>query len=139
MEYKILEENEIKLLADFCDDENTKYDPSDVLRFIRGKNQFAFIAKEETKIIGFAYGYLQNRPDGKRMFYIYAVDIEEQYQGRGYGTELMKYIKAYAKSIGCYKLYVSTNKSNTAACKCYKKAGCSPNAQDDVIYVCKLT
>lgn len=138
LEYKILEENEIELLADFCDDENTKYNKIDVLNFINDENQLAFIAKKENKIIGFAYGYLQKRPDGKIMFYLYAIDIEKKYQGNGYGTNLMNFIKEYVKSIGCYKMYLSTNKSNISACKCYEKIGCKINAQDDVIFVCKF-
>ncbi len=138
MEYKILEKNEIELLADFCDDENTKYNKIDVLNFINNQNQLAFIVKNENKIIGFAYGYLQKRPDGKKMFYLYAIDIEKKYQGNGYGTNLMNFIKEYVKSIGCYKMYLSTNKSNISACKCYEKIGCKINAQDDVIYVCKF-
>lgn len=138
MEYKILEKNEIELLADFCDDEHTKYNKIDVLNFINDKNQLAFIAKKENKIFGFAYGYLQKRPDGKMMFYLYAIDIEKKYQGNGYGTNLMNFIKKHVKSIGCYKMYLSTNKSNIHACKCYEKIGCEINAQDDVIYVCKF-
>lgn len=35
-------------------------------------------------------------------------------------------------------MYLSTNKSNIHACKCYEKIGCEINAQDDVIYVCKF-
>lgn len=138
MEYKILEPNDIELLKNFHDDEDTIYDENNVKKFIEDKNQLAFIAKKENKIIGFAYGYLQNRPDGKIMFYLYAIDIEKEYQGNGYGTNLMNFIKNYVKSLDCYKMYLSTNKSNISACKCYQKIGCKINAQDDVIYVCKF-
>ena len=84
MEYKILEPNDIELLKNFHDDEDTIYDENNVKKFIEDKNQLAFIAKKENKIIGFAYGYLQNRPDGKIMFYLYSIDIEKEYQGNGY-------------------------------------------------------
>lgn len=138
MEYKILEQNDIELLKNFHDDEDAIYEENNVQKFIEDKNQLAFIAKKENKIIGFAYGYLQNRPDGKIMFYLYAIDIEQEYQGNGYGTNLMNFIKKHVKSLGCYKMYLSTNKSNISACKCYEKIGCKINAQDDVIYVCKF-
>lgn len=138
MEYKILETKDIELLKNFCDDRNVIYNEDSVQKFIEDKNQLAFIAKKENKIIGFAYGYLQNRPDGKIMFYLYAIDIEKDYQGNGYGTNLMKFIKKHVKSLGFYKMYLSTNKSNISACKCYEKIGCEINTQDDVIYVCKF-
>lgn len=138
VEYKILEQNDIELLKNFHDDEDAIYEENNVQKFIEDKNQLAFIAKKENKIIGFAYGYLQNRPDGKIMFYLYAIDIEKEYQGNGYGTNLMDFIKKHVKSLGCYKMYLSTNKSNISACKCYEKIGCKINAQDDVIYVCKF-
>ena len=138
MEYKILEPKDIELLKNFHDDENAIYNENNVQKFIEDKNQLAFIAKKENKIIGFAYGYLQNRPDGKIMFYLYAIDIEKEYQGNGYGTNLMNFIKNQVRSLGCYKMYLSTNKNNISACKCYEKIGCKINAQDDVIYVCKF-
>lgn len=138
MEYKILEQNDIELLKNFHDDEDAIYEENNVQKFIEDKNQLAFIAKKGNKIIGFAYGYLQNRPDGKIMFYLYAIDIEKEYQGNGYGTNLMDFIKEHVKSLGCYKMYLSTNKSNISACKCYEKIGCKINAEDDVIYVCKF-
>ena len=138
MEYKLLEEQDLELMLDFVDDENVKYNISDLKDFMSNKDNRGFVAKTDNKIIGFAYGYFQNRPDGKKMFYLYAIDIEKEYQGNGYGTNLMNYIKEYVKSIGCYKMYLSTNKSNIPACKCYEKVGCELNAQDDVIYVCKF-
>ena len=138
VEYKILEEQDLELMLDFIDDENTKYSIDALKKYIDEKNNFGFIAKANNKIIGFAFGYLQNRPDGKIMFYLYAIDIEKKYQGNGYGTNLMNYIKEYVSTLGCYKMYLSTNKSNVSACKCYEKIGCKLNAHDDVIYVCKF-
>ena len=138
MEYKLLEKQDLELMLDFVDDENTKYDISNLKNFIEGRDNYGFITKLNNKIIGFAYGYLQNRPDGKKMFYLYAIDIEKEYHGNGYGTNLMNFIKDYVKSIGCYKMYLSTNKSNKAACKCYERIGCKLNSKDDVIYVCNF-
>lgn len=138
MEYKLLENQDVELMLDFIDDENSKYNITYLRDFLEDKCNYGFVAKQNNKIVGFAYGYLQNRPDGKKMFHLYAIDIEKKYQGNGYGTNLMNFIKDYVKSIGCYKMYLSTNKSNKAACKCYEKIGCKLNAQDDVIYVCKF-
>ena len=60
-----------------------------------------------------------------------------EFQGNGYGTGLMNYIKEYIKEIGCRKMFLITNKSNVSACKCYEKAGGVNNADDEIVYVYK--
>ena len=137
MEYKVLEEKDIDLMRNFVDDENTKYEKENLIKFINDKNAYGFIARDENKIVGFAYGYTLLRPDGKQDFYLHAIDIMADFQGNGYGTELMNYIKGYVKEIGCRKMFLITNKSNVSACKCYEKAGGINNADDEIIYVYK--
>ena len=135
MEYKVLEQSDIKLMKYFVDDEKTEYDEALLGAFLEEKNTFGYVAKEDNVIVGFAYGYILIRPDGQRDFYLHAIDIMENYQKLGYGTELMKYIIAHSKSIGCRKLFLITNKSNLPACRCYENAGGFSKANDDVVYV----
>ena len=134
MEYKILEENDIVLMNNFTDDSNTKYQKENLIKFINDDNSYGFIAKNEKQIVGFAYGYRLIRPDGKQDFYLHAIDIMNGFQGKGYGTELMNFIKEYIKEIGCRKMFLITNKSNISACKCYEKAGGISKANDDIVY-----
>ena len=68
MEYKLLEEKDLELILDFVDDENTKYNIADLRKFIENINNYGFITKLDNKIIGFAYGYILLRPDGKKIF-----------------------------------------------------------------------
>ena len=89
MEYKVLEEKDIDLMQNFVDDENTKYEKENLINFINDKNTYGFIARDENKIVGFAYGYTLLRPDGKQDFYLHAIDIMADFQGNGYGTGLM--------------------------------------------------
>ena len=65
--------------------------------FLNENNSYGFIAKNESEIIGFAYGYVLFRPDGKKDFYLHAIDIDHRFQGNGYGTRLMNFIKDYIK------------------------------------------
>ncbi len=134
MEYKLLEKQDAQLMKDFIDDERTEYNSALLEAFLEEKNVYAYVAKEDSSIVGFAYGYVLIRPDGKRDFYLHAIDVMESYQKRGYGTELMKYIHAHSKSIGCRKMFLITNKSNTSACKCYEKAGGVSQTADDIVY-----
>ena len=92
MEYKVLEKQDVELMKYFVDDENTKYDEDFLGAFLQEKNAYAYIAKEDGMVVGFAYGYVLVKPDGRRDFYLHAIDIMEGYQKHGYGTELMKYI-----------------------------------------------
>ncbi len=137
MEYKILDKTDIALMKDFVDDENTNYNEEQLNKFINEKNSYGFIAKNESKIIGFAYGYVLFRPDGKKDFYLHAIDINHRFQGNGYGTRLMNFIKDYIKEIKCRKMFLITNKSNISACKCYENAGGVNNATDEIVYVFK--
>ena len=135
MEYKILENKELELMLDFVDDENTKYSISKLEDFIENKNNYGFIAKLNNKIVGFAFGYILLKPDGRKIFYLDAIDIMPEYQGKGYGTGLISFARDYAKSIECNKMYLITNKSNISACKCYEKAGGRNKADDESVYV----
>ena len=135
MEYKALENEDVDLMQYFVDDENTKYEKDNLIKFIDDKNSYGFIAKHENKILGFAYGYILQRPDGKKDFYLHAIDIMTEYQGNGYGTGLMNFIKEYIKTINCRKMFLITNKSNVSACKCYEKAGGINNADDEIVYI----
>ena len=122
MDYKLLEEQDLELMLDFVDDENTKYSIDDLNNFIENKNNFGFIAKTNNKVVGFAYGYILLKPDGRQAFYLD-------------GTGLTSFVRNYAKSIDCYEMFLITNRRNISACKCYEKAGGINDADDEVVYV----
>lgn len=135
MEYKLLEKQDAALMKYFVDDENTQYDENMLLSFLTEKNAYGYIAKENGSIIGFAFGYILVKPDGRKDFYLHAIDIMKGYQHHGYGTELVKYIYTHTKSLGYKKMFLITNKKNAPACRCYEKAGGISPADDDIIYV----
>ena len=135
MEYKILEEQDLALMLDFVDDENTKYSIEVLKKFIDEKNNFGFIAKTNNKIVGFAFGYILLKPDGRKVFYLDAIDVMPEYQGKGCGTGIISFARDCAKTLNCYKMYLITNRSNVSACKCYEKAGGINKADDEIIYV----
>lgn len=59
----------------------------DVLKkFIDNRNDFGFIAKINNKIVGFEFGYILLKTDGRKVFYLDAIDVMPDYQGNGYGT-----------------------------------------------------
>lgn len=135
MKYKLLEEQDLELMLDFVDDENTQYSIKNLKKFIDSENNYGFISKENNKITGFTTGYLLFHPDGRRVFYFDAIDVMPEFQNEGVGTELMTYVRNYAKELGCYEMFLITNRSNISACKCYEKSGGISEANDDVVYV----
>ena len=137
MECKLLDKEDIELMEQFVDDENTKYDKEKLMGFLNENNSYGFIVKNENKIVGFAYGYVLLRPDGSQDFYLHAIDIISEFQGKGYGTKLMNFIKKHVKEIKCRKMFLITNKSNISACRCYEKAGGVNNSDDEIVYVYK--
>jgi len=135
MEYKLLDKKDVELMEKFVDDENTHYDQENLTNFLNHDNNYGFIVKDKNRIVGFAYGYLLIKPNGRKDFYLHAIDIMKPYQNNGYGTELIRFINEYTKNIGCTKMFLITNKSNTAACKCYEKSGGLSKNTDDIVYV----
>ena len=134
MKCELLAESNLSLLLDFIDDVNTKYDETVLKAFLDEKNAYGYIAVDDGKAIGFAYGYVLNEPDGRKTFYLHAIDIMTGYQNLGYGTELVRFVYAHSKSLGCRKMFLMTNTGNVSACRCYEKAGGISAAADVVMY-----
>ena len=94
----------------------------------------AFGAFADDRPVGLVWGFVLPRPDGERMFFLYSLDVAEPYRNRGIGTDLVKAVCAYAQNEGCRKLFLITEESNPAACRCYEKAGLMPKHPDDRLY-----
>ena len=138
MKCELLTEQNLALMPDFIDDENTKYDEAVLKAFLNEKNAYGYIASDNGKGVGFAYGYVLNEPDGQKVYYLHAIDVMEGWQNQGYGTELVRFIHEHSKALGCRKMFLLTNKHNASACRCYEKAGGICNAaSDDIVFAFK--
>ena len=135
MEYKLLERNDLELMEEVLKDDNMKYNITYLNNFLNDDNAYGFIAKDNNKVVGFAYGYNLTRPDGKPMFYLHSIGMLPNYQNNGYGSKLLSYIKEYSKKLGCKELFVITDKGNPRACHVYEKLGGINDYEDEVVYV----
>ena len=135
MEYKLLERNDITLMADVLKDDNMIVNKDYLENFVDDENAYGFIAKEENKIVGFAYAYTLLRPDGKTMFYLHSIGMLPNYQNNGYGSKLLEFIKNYSMKLGCSEMFVITDKGNQRACHVYEKLGGKNDYEDEVVYV----
>ena len=135
MEYKLLEKDDIELMEDVLKDENMIFNKDFIEKFIGDKTAYGFIAREENKVVGFAYAYTLLRPDGKTMFYLHSIGMLPNYQNNGYGSKLLEFIKNYSMRIGCSEMFVITDKGNPRACHVYEKLGGKNDYEDEVVYV----
>jgi len=97
---------------------------SQIRTFLSEPQNVAIVAKLDGVVIGLMYGYVLTTFNNPRpQFFVYSVDIREGYQGRGYGTLLMRHVMDWAKGYGCCESFLLTHRHNAAACKAYEAAG----------------
>lgn len=135
MIYKLLEENDLKLMKNVLQDDNMIFNESYLKNFIQDRNAYGFVARLDNEIVAFAYAYTLLRPDGKTMFYLHSIGVLPEYQNSGYGTGLLSFIKDYAIKLGCSEMFVITDKGNPRACHVYEKLGGKNDYEDEIVYV----
>ena len=93
-------------------------------QFLSNSMNWIFACVQDSKIIGFAYGYELNRLDNKgNTLYIHKVGVFPQYQRQGIGFQILTDIKNLCKLTGICRIFLFTQKHNIAACALYEKAG----------------
>lgn len=89
------------------------------------KTKRVFVQMEGTKTIGL----LVMDVDHKKKFYnIDIIQIDQRFQGRGYGKLMLAYAIDYLKKAGAKELEIGVNRKNKAAQKIYTDAGFTPKS-----------
>jgi ribosomal protein S18 acetylase RimI-like enzyme len=123
LHFERLQEQDIFQLSDISD-EFSDVDVEEVKPFLAEKQNIAFVAKLDDKVIGLLFGYVLTDFDGGTMqFFIYSVDIHTKYQDRGYGSQFVQYVVAWAKDSGFRQCFVCADTDNPRACRVYQKVG----------------
>ena len=122
MEYRLLKEQDIKLMKEIVEDDEMLYSEEKLYGFINDKNNYGFIALEDNKVVGFIYCYSLLKPDGRYMCYVHSVGVLSSYQGKGIGSKLFEYMVNYLeKENRNYKYFLLTSEDNVVAQKLYDK------------------
>ena len=131
-----LKKSDIQSLQEIVEVAEMSFNIEQIERFLSKKQNLAFLAKLDDKIIGLLYGYELTKMDVNRpQFFIYSVDILPDYQNNGYGSQLVKYSVDYVKKHNYSESFVITEKNNIRACKVYEKAGGKHSDEDcDRVY-----
>lgn len=86
------------------------------------KNVIFVVAKDDSKVIGMATGYLIVK-FGKKIGYIEEVVVSEAYRGQGIGRRLLELIIEEAKKAQVRQLYLTSRAGRTEANSLYQKLG----------------
>lgn len=104
------------------------------LEFFEDSRHHLFLAFDDKKVVGMVSAFHYIHPDKDPSLFINEVGVLEAYQNQGIGSTLVKRIWEYARELGCQDAWVGTEKSNSAAQKCYVKAGGAPEKEPYLIF-----
>ena len=110
----------------------------DYLRdFLKNDRHYLLVALEGNTPVGFILAYRLQRVDRDRdMMFFYEINVAKEYRKKGAGIALIKKLKEICRDENIMKMFVLTNRSNTAACCLYKKTGGIAHEDgDDVTFV----
>ena len=127
-----LREDDIPLLRPVLEGDGQTYDLEHIRVFLSGRDNLAFVAKQDGKVVGLIFGYrLTPLWPSKPVLFVYSVDVCAGCRNRGYGSRLFQYVVDYARENGYSSCFTDAYKSNLPACRVYEKAGCA--GSEDVV------
>ena len=138
MEIRRLTIQDIPFMKEVLEDDDMAFDEQNLQAFINAPFNYGFIAKEQDRIVGFAYAYALLRPDGRVMLYMHSIGVLPAFQNDGIGTKMLQFINEFAKENGMSEIFCITDRGNARACHVYEKVGFSSEIPDEICYVNEL-
>jgi ribosomal protein S18 acetylase RimI-like enzyme len=93
-----------------------------VASFLADAKGFAFAAEEGGAAVGFAYGHLLDRPDGRRAVLLYEVEVAPGHRRRGVATALVAAVLQHGALSDAFEVWVLADPQNAAARRLYETA-----------------
>jgi len=110
-------------------------DPAYMRTFLADDRHYFIVAHVGDDPVGYAFGYRLCRFDGRTpVMFFYEVAVLEHHRKRGIGRALVEELKRLAKTDGCGKMFVPTNRSNEAAMALYRSTGGKEGATDAMAF-----
>ena len=108
-----------------------KYSDQELKELLAKDDAAIFVAAEDGRRLGYAFCFFQrHRNDGALndfdSLYIDDLCVDEAARGKGVGTALFEYVKAFARQSGCRNLTLNTWEGNLSARAFYDKMGLKP-------------
>ena len=108
-----------------------KYDEKALEALLREENKPIFIGEDGGQVLGYCFCVLKDyRGSGVQTdrveLYIDDLCVEEAARGQGVATALYRYVKAFAREIGCSHISLNVWCGNDGAQRFYEKMGLKP-------------
>jgi ribosomal protein S18 acetylase RimI-like enzyme len=107
--------------------------PNRAIEFLKDERHHLVLAYHGDVIVGMASGLHYVHPDKDPELFVNEVSVLDEFQGRGVGRKLIKFLVEYGRELGCKEAWVATEKSNIAAQKAYLAAGGVPEEEPIVL------
>jgi ribosomal protein S18 acetylase RimI-like enzyme len=107
---------------------------ADVVRaFADTPSALAFVAADETEILGWCWGHHLARPDSSSMLYVHQLEVAEAHRRRGVGRDLLRAFMEAGDKAGAAKMFLTTGEANVAARSLYESLGGGLAAQGPTV------
>jgi ribosomal protein S18 acetylase RimI-like enzyme len=120
-----------EIRPDIFRDGALKYDETALKALLLEENKPIFIAQEDDRVLGYCFCVLKDyRGSGVQTdrveLYIDDLCVEEAARGQGIATALYRYVKDFAKELGCSHVTLNVWCGNVGAQRFYEKMGPMP-------------
>jgi len=113
---------------DLFREHGTKYTITELFEIMADAERPIFVAVEGCKVVGYIFGIITETKDSTMLvdmktIHLDDVCIDEKCRGMGIGGQLMEYVTAWAKSVGCNRMDLDVWEFNSDARRFYEKYG----------------
>jgi len=102
--------------------------------FLQNPYNYVYVGLIEGQVAGLSFAYRLDTFYSKPKLYLHAIDVLDDYQGRGMGRAIMERMFADGKQDGLEEVFLITQKSNEKAVALYDRCGGITCNQDDIVY-----
>jgi ribosomal protein S18 acetylase RimI-like enzyme len=107
--------------------------------FLRDPASIAFVATEDDRLLGWAWGTRQRHAAGYSQVQLYEIEVVDAERRRGVGRALLAAFLNLGRREGHRKMWLFTDEHNTAAQALYRSAGGEPSPHEDAAFWWQLT
>ena len=113
---------------DLFREHGTKYTITELFEIMVDAERPIFVAAKDDKVVGYIFGIITETRDSAMLvdmktIHLDDVCIDESCRGTGIGGQLMEYVTAWAKSVGCNRMDLDVWEFNDGARRFYEKYG----------------
>lgn len=91
--------------------------------FLADDRSRAWVAESDGAVVGWCWGQVLSRPDGRRDLLVYELEVEPAERRRGHGRALVEAALECAAELGLGKVWLLTGEGNEAAGALYRSLG----------------